>query len=69
MQFNKYTYIHTYIYTNQIRLSMEMNRLTRDGTAEAVSQETIFSGANGDREIFIFPVQLTTSTGLATLPG
>ena len=25
--------------------------------------------ANADREIFIFPVQLTTSTGLATLPG
>ena len=23
--------------------------------------ETKFSGANGDREIFIFPVQLTTS--------
>ena len=25
------------------------------------SRETKFSGANGDREIFIFPVQLTTS--------
>ena len=25
------------------------------------SCETKFSGANGDREIFIFPVQLTTS--------
>ena len=24
-------------------------------------RETKFSGANGDREIFIFPVQLTTS--------
>ena len=25
------------------------------------SRETKFSGANADREIFIFPVQLTTS--------
>ena len=25
------------------------------------SRETKFSGANGDREIFVFPVQLTTS--------
>ena len=25
------------------------------------SRETIFSDANGDREMFIFPVQLTTS--------
>ena len=25
------------------------------------SRETIFSGGNGDREILIFPVQLTTS--------
>ena len=25
------------------------------------SRQTKFSGANGDREIFIFPVQLTTS--------
>ena len=25
------------------------------------SRETNFSGTNGDREIFIFPVQLTTS--------
>ena len=34
-----------------------MSRLARDGTAEF---ETKFSGADGDREIFIFPVQLTT---------
>ena len=33
-----------------------MSRLTRDGTA----RETKFSGANVDREIVIFPVQLTT---------
>ena len=41
-------------------LSMEMSRLTRDGTAEPVSQ-TKFSGTHGDRGTFIFPVQLTTS--------
>ena len=33
-----------------------MSRLTRDGTAENLPRETKFSGANGDREIFIFPV-------------
>ena len=38
-----------------------MSRLTRDGTADP-SSETKFSGANADREIFMFPVQLTTST-------
>ena len=37
-----------------------MSRLTLDGTAEP-SRETNFSGANADREIFIFHVQLTTS--------
>ena len=37
-----------------------MSRLTRDGTAELVSRDQIL-GANGDREVFIFPVQLTTS--------
>ena len=37
-----------------------MSRLTRDGTAEPVSQ-TKFSGTHGDRGIFIFPVQLTMS--------
>ena len=36
-----------------------MGRLTRDGTAEPVSQDK-FSGANADREMFILPVQLTT---------
>ena len=43
---------------------MEMSRLTRDGTAvQPVSRDQIlrFSGTNGDREVFIFPVQLTTS--------
>ena len=37
-----------------------MSRLTRDGTAEPVSRDQI-SGTYGDREMFIFPVQLTTS--------
>ena len=37
-----------------------MSRLTRDGTAELVSRDQIL-GANGDREIFFSPVQLTTS--------
>ena len=37
-----------------------MSRLTRNGTAEPVSRDQ-FSGANGDREILIFPVELTTS--------
>ena len=48
-----------------------MSRLTRDGATEPVSRDQIFfkfSGANGDREMFIFPVQLTRA-GLATLPG
>ena len=40
---------------------MEMSRLTRDGTTKP-SRETKFSGANVDREIFIFPVQLTKSS-------
>ena len=38
-----------------------MSRLTRDRTAVNPFRATNFSGANGDREIFIFPVQLTTS--------
>ena len=37
-----------------------MSRLRRDGTAEHVSRDQ-FSGANGDMEMFIFSVQLTTS--------
>ena len=36
-----------------------MSRLTRDGTAETVSRDQIPS-MNADREIFMFPVQLTT---------
>ena len=37
-----------------------MRRLTRDGTAEPVSRDQL-SDTHGDRGIFIFPVQLTTS--------
>ena len=37
-----------------------MSRLTRDGATQPVSRDQI-SGANADKEIFIFPVQLTTS--------
>ena len=47
-------------------LSMELSRLTRDGTAEPVSRETKFLGAKADREIFFFSVQLTTSIGNLT---
>ena len=38
-----------------------MSRPTRDGTAESVSRDQILRQHNGDREILIFPVQLTTS--------
>ena len=38
-----------------------MSRLTRDAGLPTLSRETKFSGANGGTEIFIFPVQLTTS--------
>ena len=37
-----------------------MSRLARDGTAETVSRDQILRRER-DREIFIFPVQLTTS--------
>ena len=38
-----------------------LSRLRRYGTAKPVSRDQ-FSGANGDRELFILPVQLTTSS-------
>ena len=41
---------------------MEMSRLTRDGTAERVSRDQILRHERGQGKIFIFPVQLTTST-------
>ena len=37
---------------------MEMSRLTRDGTAEPVSRDQMLRRER-DREMFIFPVQLT----------
>ena len=40
---------------------LRVSKLKRDGTADNLSRKTKFSGANGDREMFIFPVQLTTS--------
>ena len=38
-----------------------MSRLTRYGAAESVSRDQIFRREWGHREMFIFPVQLTTS--------
>ena len=38
-----------------------MSRLTRDGTAEPVSRDQIILGSNGDREVSMFLVDLTTS--------
>ena len=38
-----------------------MSRLARNGTAEPVSRDQILGRERGDREICIFPVQLTTS--------
>ena len=51
---------------HQIQPIWRMSRLTRDGTAEPVSQDKILKrergqGADGDRVILIFCVQLTTS--------
>ena len=49
--------------STRFSLSLEVSRLTGDGTAEPVSRDQIlrFSGMYGDSGIFIFPVQLTTS--------
>ena len=46
--------------STRFSLSMEMSRLTRDGTAEPVSRDQI-SGANADRDFFFLRVELTTS--------
>ena len=45
----------------RISTRSRMSGLTRDRKAEPVSRETKFSGAKGDRETLIFPVQLPTS--------
>ena len=51
--------------------SMEMSRLTRDGTtAEPVSRDQTLRRERGHgREISIFSVQLTTNRIVATIPG
>ena len=46
--------------STRFSLSMEMSRLTRDGTAEPVSRDQILRHARGQGNI-IFSVQLTTS--------
>ena len=46
--------------STRFSLSMEMSRLTRDGTADPVSRDQILRHARGQGDI-IFPVQLTTS--------
>ena len=48
---------------HKFSLVMEMSRLSRGGTVKPVSpsRETKVSDASGDREILIFPVELTTS--------
>ena len=46
--------------STRFSLSMEMSRLTRDGTAEPVWRDQILRHARGQGNI-IFPVQLTTS--------
>ena len=45
---------------HRFSLSMEMSRLTRNGTAEPVSRDQILRHARGQGNIS-FPVQLTTS--------
>ena len=45
---------------HQIRPEYGDEQVNAEGTAEPVSRDK-FSGANANREIFVFPVQLTTS--------
>ena len=47
-------------------LSMEMNRLTPSGLPNP-SRETEISGANGNKELFTLPVQLTTRRRIGNL--
>ena len=42
-------------------VSKHQIQLSREAGLPNPSRETKFSGANGDRQLFIFPVQLTTS--------
>ena len=53
-----------------LSLSVENERAGRGTGRPSPTRETKFSGANGDREIFIFPAQLTTSRiDYLNLPG
>ena len=45
---------------NPVSKHQIQHKYGNDGTAEPVSRDQ-FSGANGDKKIFIFRVQLTTS--------
>ena len=50
----------TPLVSTRFSLSMEMSRLTRDGTAEPISRDRTLGHARGQGNI-IFSVQLTTS--------
>ena len=45
------------------RFSLSMENEQADAGRETAERETKFSGANGDGEIFIFPVRPTTKHG------
>ena len=54
--------IHIHIHAKSTTFSLSGERAGCRGTGlPNPSRETKLSGANGDREMFIFPVQLTTS--------
>ena len=52
--------------STRFSLSMEMSKLTRDGTAETVSRDQILRRERGQGNISL-PVQLTTSRNLTLL--
>ena len=52
-----------------VSLSMERNRLTRDGTAEPVSRDQILRHVRGQRNIHFSYSADHDKAGLATLPG
>ena len=45
--------------STRFSLSVEDEHADADAGRPSLSRETNFSGANGDRKIFIFPVQLS----------
>ena len=53
---------------HQIQPSMEMSRLTRDGTAEPVTRDQIMRHARGQGNIH-FPYSADKRAGLASFPG